>query len=71
MQNYDYVAQRDALIPRAVAHANKTVGANPQSSAGRYAWNRAYHSKMNDLARKLDPRELHKNSCGVRSGRNQ
>lgn len=56
MQNADYVAQRNALIPRAVAHANKAAGANPQNNAGRDAWNRAYHSKMNDLAQKIDPR---------------
>ena len=48
MLNADYVAQRDALIPRAVAHANKAAGANPQSNTDRDAWNRAYHSKMND-----------------------
>ena len=53
MQNCDYVARRDALIPSAVAHANKAAGANPQSNADRDAWNRAYHSKMNDLARQL------------------
>jgi hypothetical protein len=53
MQNCDYVAQRDALIPAAVRHANKAVGANPQSNTDREAWNRAFHTKMNDLARPL------------------
>lgn len=51
MLNADYVAQRDALIPHAVAHANKAAGANPQSNTERDTWNRAFHSKMNDLAR--------------------
>ena len=71
MQNCDYVVQRDALIPRAVAHANKAAGANPASSAGRDAWNRAYHAKMNDLARSLAPRDADKNGRDVRSSRNQ
>ncbi len=31
--------------------ANKKAGANPQSNADRDAWNRAFHGKMNDLAR--------------------
>lgn len=53
MQNCDYVARRDALIPRAVAHANRAAGANPQSNSDRDAWNRAFHTKMNDLARPL------------------
>jgi hypothetical protein len=53
MQNCDYVEQRDALIPRAVAHANKIAGSNPQSNEGRDAWNRVYHAKMSDLARPL------------------
>ena len=35
------------------AHANKAAGANPQSNADRDAWNRAFHGKMNDLARPL------------------
>jgi hypothetical protein len=53
MQNCDYVARRDALIPRAVAHANRAAGSNPQSNTDRDAWNRAFHGKMNDLARPL------------------
>ena len=53
MQNAEYVAQRNALIPSAVAFANKKAGVNPQSNEDRDAWNRAYHSKMNDLARPL------------------
>ena len=53
MQNAEYVAQRDALIPRAVRHANKAAGANPQSSADREIWNRAFHGKMTELARPL------------------
>ncbi len=53
MQNCDYVAQRDALIPRAVRHANKAAGANPATSAARDSWNRAFHGKMTELARPL------------------
>lgn len=53
MQNAEYVAQRNALIPSAVAFANKKAGANPQSNEDRDAWNRVYHAKMNDLARPL------------------
>ncbi len=51
MQNTEYVAQRNALIPAAVAFANKKAGKYPQSNDERDAWNRAYHGKMNDLAR--------------------
>ncbi len=53
MQNAEYVAQRNALIPSAVAFANKKAGVNPQSNNDRDAWNRVYHAKMNDLARTL------------------
>ena len=53
MQNAEYVTQRNALIPSAVAFANKKAGANPQSNADRDTWNRAFHGKMNDLARPL------------------
>ena len=53
MQNAEYVVQRNALIPRAVAYANKAAGNNPQSNTDRDAWNRAFHGKMNDLARPL------------------
>ncbi len=53
MQNAEYGAMRNALIPSAVAFANKKAGVNPQSNEDRDAWNRAYHSKMNDLARPL------------------
>lgn len=53
MQNAEYVAQRDSLIPRAVSHANKAAGSRPQNNADRDAWNRAFHAKMNDLARPL------------------
>jgi hypothetical protein len=53
MQNCDYVARRDALIPRAVAHANRAAGTNPLNNDDRDAWNRAFHAKMNDLARPL------------------
>jgi hypothetical protein len=53
MQNAEYVEQRNALIPSAVAHANRIAGANPQSNADRDVWNRAFHGKMNDLARPL------------------
>ena len=53
MQNAEYVVQRNALIPAAVRHANKAAGANPQSNAERDAWNRAFHRKMNNLARPL------------------
>lgn len=60
MQNAEYVAQRNAFIPSAVAFANKKSGANPQSSADRDAWNRAYHAKMNELARSLNPRKTEK-----------
>jgi len=60
MQNAEYVTQRNALIPSAVAFANKKAGANPQSHADREAWNKAFHAKMNDLARTI----------GVRSGAN-
>jgi len=51
MQNTEYVAQRNALIPSAVAFANKKAGKNPQSNDDRDAWNRAFHGKMNDLVR--------------------
>jgi hypothetical protein len=53
MQNAEYVAQRNALIPSAVAFANRKAGKNPQGNDGRAAWNRAYHSKMNELAQTL------------------
>ena len=53
MQNTEYVAQRNALIPSAVAFANKKAGVNPQSNEDRDAWNRVFHAKMNDLARPL------------------
>ena len=53
MQNAEYVVQRNALIPTAVAFANKKAGKNPQSNDDRDAWNRAYHSKMNQLAQTL------------------
>ena len=53
MQNAEYVAQRNALIPSAVAFANKKAGVNPQSNEDRDAWNRVFHAKMNDLARPL------------------
>lgn len=56
MQNYDYAAQRDSLIPRAVAHANRAAGIRPRSSAARASWNRAFHLKMNELAREISPR---------------
>ncbi len=51
MQNAEYVKQRNALIPSAVAFANQKAGDNPQSNEDRETWNRAFHSKMNDLAR--------------------
>ena len=51
MQNAEYVAQRNALIPSAVAFANKKAGVNPITNAERDAWNRVFHAKMNDLAR--------------------
>lgn len=51
MQNAEYVTQRNALIPSAVAFANKKAGKNPQSNDDRDAWNRAFHGKMNDLVR--------------------
>ena len=53
MQNAEYVAQRNSLIPSAVAFANKKAGSNPQSNEDRDAWNRVFHAKMNDLARPL------------------
>ena len=53
MQNAEYVAQRNALIPSAVAFANRKAGKNPQSNEDRDAWNRAFHGKMNDLAQPL------------------
>ena len=53
MQNAEYVAMRNALIPSAVAFANKNAGVNPQSDEDRDAWNRAFHSRMNELARPL------------------
>lgn len=53
MQNAEYVAQRNALIPSAVAFANRKAGANPQSNENRDAWNKAFHAKMNDLARSI------------------
>jgi len=53
MQNAEYVTQRNLLIPSAVAFANKKAGKYPQSNDERDAWNRAYHGKMNDLARPL------------------
>ena len=57
MQNAEYVAQRNALIPSAVAFANKKAGNNPQSNEDRDAWNRVFHAKMNDLARLLTSNE--------------
>lgn len=51
MQNADYVEQRNALIPGAVAFANKKAGVNPTTNPERDAWNRAFHTKMNELAR--------------------
>ena len=56
MQNRDYAAQRDTLIPRAVAHANRAAGVNPRSRASRASWNRVFHAKMNELAREITPR---------------
>ncbi len=53
MQNAEYVAMRNALIPSATAHANRVAGANPLSNEDKDAWNRAFHGKMNDLARPL------------------
>ena len=53
MQNAEYVTQRNLLIPSAVAFANKKAGKYPQSNDERDAWNRAYHSKMNELAQTL------------------
>ena len=53
MQNAEYVAQRNALIPSAVAFANKKAGKNPQNNDDRDAWNKAFHTKMNDLARSI------------------
>jgi len=58
MQNTEYVAQRNALIPSAVAFANKKAGANPQSNAGREAWNKAFHAKMDELSRSLTGRSM-------------
>ncbi len=49
----DYVAQRNALIPSAVAFANKKEGVNPVTNPERDAWNRAFHSKMNELAKTI------------------
>ena len=57
MQNAEYVSQRNALIPSAVAHANRIAGANPQSNDDRDTWNRAFHGKMNDLARTITAHE--------------
>ncbi len=51
MQNAEYVKQRNALIPSAVAFANQKAGANPLTNDDRDAWNRAFHGKMNELAR--------------------
>jgi len=51
MQNAEYVVQRNALIPSAVAFANKKAGVNPITNAERDAWNRVFHEKMNELAR--------------------
>ena len=53
MQNAEYVAQRNALIPSAVAFANKAAGANPVTNPERDAWNRAYHAKMDELAKTI------------------
>jgi hypothetical protein len=66
MQNSEYVEQRDALIPRAEAHANRIVGANPQSNADRDVWNRAFHGKMNDLARPLTSGETGQRARAVK-----
>ncbi len=56
MQNCDYAAQRDSLIPRAVAHANRAAGIRPRSRAARASWNRVFHLKMNELARTIPQR---------------
>ncbi len=57
MQNADYVQQRNGLIPAAVNYANRIAGINPVSNAERDLWNRAFHGKMNDLARVFIPGE--------------
>jgi hypothetical protein len=52
-----YEAARDRLIPTAEEYANKLVGPRPadnSESTGAtwfWKWNRAFHGRMNELAR--------------------
>lgn len=52
MTNKDYELKRDALIPKAVKHANKKHGrkANGDPTTWAWQWNKTYHEKMNKLA---------------------
>lgn len=61
-QFYDpkYTRQRDALIPKAVAKANRNFGKickgknNPKASLKWAAqWTKSYHQEMNRLAKEL------------------
>jgi len=54
----DYEEQRDLLIPEAEKHANKEAGRRPGGvqpelkEAWNHKWNRAFLTKMDELARK-------------------
>jgi hypothetical protein len=53
--NLEYILARDALIPTAENFANVEVGKFPQLRADNpefsFKWNRAFHTKMNELAK--------------------
>ena len=57
MTDKEYVKRRKKLIPTAEAHANQVAGPRPESKRSIdlrpwwAAWNRAFHTMMNTLAR--------------------
>jgi hypothetical protein len=48
-----YEIQRNALIPKAVAYANQSVGKKPKNKQSKESWaalwTRVYHRRMNKL----------------------
>ena len=55
--NKEYTAQRNLLVPDAVAYADKVCGKNKGTryknhEAWGHAWNKVYHTEMNILAKK-------------------
>lgn len=48
----EYINARNKLIPVAEAFANKVIKST-KDDAGKAAWNRAFHAKMNALAESL------------------